>query len=197
MKRRLPNYSTVLISLITLLILVCFVVFYFVEMQNNQISTISSQAVTRDPVVLVLSIFTAIASLFSASSSLWNTFSSFRSASKLEELKQQLGLEFPALKDSRKAALQYYRTLAKLETQSMTQDDYETSEKVMAEAEGNIYFLPQDYQQVWYDYWQEARNISVQAKKLDIDKAQEEWKSDWAKQLASKLDDIRTFQPNS
>jgi hypothetical protein len=58
-----------------------------------------------DTKVWVLSSLAAVSSVTAAVSSLWNTLSSSRNAAQLEELKQQLAVKLPALKESKSAAL--------------------------------------------------------------------------------------------
>jgi hypothetical protein len=188
MSRKSSVDSTTIMSIL-LLIMCCVGLFYFVFTSNSQVTAEAGKSMTRDPVVGVLS-------LIAAAASFWNTLSFRRNARDIEELKQQLGSKFPALKESRKAALRYYRTLSKMEIGSFTGEDYQNSEKVMSDAESDIYFLNQEYQDRWYTYWQAARVISESAANKSANESREEWKNSWARQLSEKLDDVTSFEMN-
>jgi len=145
---------------------------------------------------LTIQALTMGASFLAALSSLFNTFAAKDNAVKIEQLKQELSSQFPALIDSRNAALNYYRMLAKLEIKPFSEQDKELSEEAMAAAEGSIYFLDEKYRKAWYRYWQKARNISYDALQ-DKENAKNTWKSQWAKELGNELNIIASYQLHS
>ncbi|MCA2553499.1 MAG: hypothetical protein IM466_07080 [Microcystis sp. M04BS1] len=146
-----------------------------------------------DTKVWVLSSLAAVSSVTAAVSSLWNTLSSSRNAAQLEELKQQLAVKLPALKESKSAALKYYRVLANLETKNWVDEDYKKAEGLMSDAESSVYLLSEEYQNAWYDYWQEARNICFEVKDQSKDIAKQYWVQTGAKSLAKKLEKINSL----
>lgn len=153
---------------------------------NTLLSNANSPPSNKDAVIGLLSLIAAI-------SSLWNTFSSYQNATRIEELKQQLSVQLPALKESRAAALRYYRTLSRLENQKCTHEDYQKSEDLMLSAEGSIYFLSEDYQKDWHSYWQAARNIYTKIQNKSQDEAVDYWKNKGAKDLAYKFQKIQQY----
>lgn len=186
--KKLPWWSAPIsqLALILLLVLSLITILLLVLQIGGQGSTS-----TTDPTVAIL---TFVVSSITAVSALWNAVLSQQNASKLEELKQRLSLQFPALQETRSAAVQYYYSLSKLETNHLDQKLVEESEEAMAEAQGNVYFLEENYQQAWYRYWQRARFIyeaSQRDKDTDLSK---KWREDWSKDLAVKLKTITQHQ---
>lgn len=137
---------------------------------------------------------TAIFSFIAALAAIWNTIAAHHYSISLEELKQQFSCQFPALQESRDAALAYYRTLAKMEIKNLTQEDIEISNSEMIQAEGSIYFLDENYRDAWYGYWQEANYISEIFRSLSVEEAQQQWRNSWAKQMASRLKTLAAYQ---
>lgn len=217
MSRRLPT-NLMKFVLVFLLTIFSIGVVYLALPDKGQPSSVDifGARVTRDSFIGIMSL---VASTLAATSALWNVISSRRNAESLEELKHQnaesleelkqelsiknslllerLKQEPLALKDSRDAAIQYYRTLKKMETQVFTSEDFEKCEQAMEKAELSLHSLSETYQNSWYSYWQIARNISTAASTESQVDAKEHWISSWAKDLYAKLTGITSFELNS
>lgn len=180
---------------------------YLVDGVANQSSLFSDKTgLQTDGKTLITSLFSFIAAL----SSIWSVVTSRQSASRIEELKyqnareiedlkQQLTTQFPALKESRSAALKYYRVLSTtVETASIDRTSWDQCENSMKEAEANVYFLSKDYKDKWYEYWQTVDTISKRiAQEQDPTTIKENWRNDWSKRLAEGLEFLADYQPGS
>lgn len=170
----------------------------FVYLANGVINQFNPAVGTTEAISKTSSLVTALFSFIAAVASIWSIVSARQNAERIEELKQQLNTQFPALKDSRSAALNYYRSISKLETNNFDFSVLEQSENVMIEAESNIFFLSEKYQKSWYGYWQEARNISHHIREINnLEEAKKQWVHSWSKRLAEKLKGIAVYQPVS
>lgn len=185
---KIAHNSFVSLVPVLLLVMCCASVAYFISLPQASGATLqSANKVARDPVTVFLASVAAVVSL-------WNAFVAHQHAARLEEFKQQLNSKFPAIKETREAALNYYRVLASLENQTLSEEELNDSEKVMTQAEGSVYFLDEGYQKVWYEFWQEARNISTRVKRVSRAEAQQQWKTKWAKDIALELRKIAAYQ---
>lgn len=62
----------------------------------------------------------------------------------------------------------------------------------MVKSEVNLYFLPEDYRQAWYDYWQKVAVTSqlMKDKKVNLSDTKQNWKSDWKKEIVPFLTEV-------
>lgn len=180
MRRRLTYDPFGSIILVFAIVSFCFVIVY-VALPNQLLTGIQNSATANKD------LFTIFLTLIAAVTSLWNAAIAKQYAAQLEEFKQQLNSKFPALKETREAALSYYRALAKMEIQAFSEDELKASEEIMIRAEGSVYFLDEDYQKAWYDFWQTARNAAVRAGKISKADAQTLWREELAKKVANDL----------
>jgi hypothetical protein len=147
-------------------------------------------------------VITLIAALIAAVFSIWNTFSVYQNSIRLEELKQKMNLRFPALQETTNAAVQYYYSLARIESGNFELAKILQSEEAMEQVTSKIYFLEESYQTAWYRYWQKARYIaesinpenaeSISPENLAL--VRDNWRRGWSKDLSNLLNSLLVFQ---
>lgn len=106
----------------------------------------------------------------------------------LEKVKQILAKDIQAHGDLYAAAMKYYRTLAPLEIGKFDINNIRTAEAGMDEVQGLTVYVDDDYESVWWEFWQIVRNLQENIHK-NIHKKEdriEHWRKN-VKDLGEKL----------
>ena len=117
---------------------------------------------------------------------------------EISKVKQTLTnqTQLVALRNTKYAAIYYYRSLASIENGKFTPDAIEQAEAKMIDSEVDSYFLPEEYRQLWYDYWQKVAFISslMRDKKVKLSDTKKKWKSEWKQQVVPFLSEVLEWE---
>jgi hypothetical protein len=146
----------------------------------------------------VATLLSLVGSLTAALFSFLSKQEATRNIQEVEKLRQHLTNQFPALKSTREAAINYYRSIASIQTGKFKPDLIDKAEDYMVEVEADLYFLPEEYRQKWYDYWQEVAVVSsLMRDKIDnLGEAKEAWKHQWKRELSPYLEAVMQWDLN-
>ncbi|VTR94755.1 unnamed protein product [Gemmata massiliana] len=131
----------------------------------------------------------------------WVSFRNLAAQAKtsvdVERVKKSLEKSVPAYGNLFASASRYYRSLAPLETGNFNIEVIENSEGKMKDVEGEIVFVDNDYEKLWFDFWQEARYIKEQSSKpLSPEERKHLW-SVYVKSLSARLNKMKEVAKNT
>lgn len=102
---------------------------------------------------------TVINSFMTVLISMSNLSKQEKTSQNLEKVKRVLDKRIPAHGDLYAAAINYYRTLAPLETGNFNFSKLEKAELLMKKTEGLTVYVSDQYAKQWQDFWHHARYI--------------------------------------
>lgn len=108
---------------------------------------------------------TLVSAVMAGLITLINTNIQIHTTQNIEQIKPLLALEFPAYRDLNGAALGYHDVLSRLATGNFDLGLVTEAEKEMKKCYGSLYFLPDEFQDAWWAFWTQARNMKEFADK--------------------------------
>ncbi len=142
---------------------------------------------------------TLLAAVITGWISLSNHSNQIAASREIESLKPLLAIEIPGLVALNSAVIKYYDVLSRLETSNFDHGLAEQAEKAMNDSAGYLWFMPEKYENAWYQFRQKARTIKehcgLQISKGDFDQ-QGFWRSPaGCYALATAMADVKENTP--